>query len=172
MCCLYTLTLSLNLVLYTPCFSNIFFQTTWANQDIDDVKAIPRHWSFYCKYFVYILNVYSFDSNNDSQHPHCKSWHFVTPTSSLLNSALASSFLSLRVCRLLLISLMLSNPWTLFLLRTSTEFLIALYTGGLFELNVEIYGKTSSACFSFGFLSSFWGVYRAFLIPFVIILTQ
>ena len=116
-----------------------------------------------------ILNVYSFDSNNDSQHPHCKSWHFVTPTSSLLNSALASSFLRLSVCRLLLISLMLSNPWTLFLLRTSTEFLIALYTGGLFELNVEINGKTSSVCF--GFLSSFWGIYRAFLIPYAVILT-
>ena len=116
-----------------------------------------------------ILNVYSLDSNNDSQHPHCKSWHFVTPTSSLLNSALASSFLRLSVCRLLLISLMLSNPWTLFLLRTSTEFLIALYTGGLFELNVEINGKTSSVCF--GFLSSFWGIYRAFLISYAVILT-
>ena len=49
-------------------------------------------------------------------------------------------------------------------LRTSTKFLIVLYTGGLFGLNVEINGKTSPACFSFGFLSWFWGISRAFLI--------
>ena len=42
---------------------------------------------------------------------------------------------------------MLPNPGTLFLLRTSTEFLIALYTGGLFRFNVEINGKNPSACF-------------------------
>ena len=45
---------------------------------------------------------------------------------------------------------MLSNPKTLFLLRTLTEFLIALYTGGLFELNLEI--NVQTLCFSFGFL--------------------
>ena len=27
------------------------------------------------------LNVYSLDSNNDSEHLHHKPWHFVTPTS-------------------------------------------------------------------------------------------
>ena len=48
------------------------------------------------------LNVYSLDSNNDSQHSHCESWHFLTPTSSLLNSTLVSSFLRLGGCRLLL----------------------------------------------------------------------
>ena len=31
---------------------------------------------------------------------------------------------------------MLSNPGILFLLQTSTEFLIALYAGGLLELHV------------------------------------
>ena len=66
---------------------------------------------------------------------------------------------------------MLSNPGTLFLLRTSTEFLIALNADGLFGLNVEINDKTSSVCSSFGFLSLLWGIYSAFLIPFVIILT-
>ena len=80
------------------------------------------------------------DINNDSQHSHRKSWYFLTPTSSLLNSALVSIFLRLCGCRLLLISLMLLNPGTLFLLRTSMEFLVALYTGGLFGLNVEING--------------------------------
>ena len=48
-----------------------------------------------------------------------------------------------------------SNTGTLFVLRTLTEFLIVLYKGRLFGLNVEINGKTSSVCFSFGFLSSF-----------------
>ena len=100
---------------------------------------------------VTFLNVYALDSNNDSQHSHPKSWHFLTPSS--LNSALVSSFFRLGGCLLPLISLMLSNPGTLFLLRTSTEFLIALNTGGLFGLNVEINDKTSSFCFSFGFLS-------------------
>ena len=101
---------------------------------------------------VTFLNVYALDSNNDSQHSHRKSWHFLTP-SSLLNSALVSSFFRLGGCLLLLISLMLSNPGTLFLLRTSTEFLIALNADGLFGLNVEINDKTSSVCSSFGFLS-------------------
>ena len=50
---------------------------------------------------------------------------------------------------------MLSNPGTLILLRTSTEFLTALYTGELFGLNVEIKGKPSSVYFSIGFLGSF-----------------
>ena len=72
----------------------------------------------------------------------------------MLSFALVGSFLSLGGCRLLFISLMLSNPGTLFLSRTSTEFLIALYAGRLFGLNVEINGKTSSFWFSFGFLSS------------------
>ena len=31
-------------------------------------------------------NVYSLNSKNDSQHSHHKSCHFLTPTSSLLNS--------------------------------------------------------------------------------------
>ena len=79
------------------------------------------------------------DSNNDSQDSHRKSWHFLTSTSSLLNSALVSSFLRLGGSRLLLKGLMLSNPETLFLLRTSTEFLIALYIGGLFGLIVKLY---------------------------------
>ena len=39
-------------------------------------------------------------------------WHFLIPTFSLLNSALVSSFLRLGCCRLLLISLMLSNLGT------------------------------------------------------------
>ena len=78
------------------------------------------------------LNVCFLDSN----------WHFLIPTASLLNSTLVTSFLRLSGCRLLLINLMLSNPGALLLLRTSTEFLITLYTGGLFELNVEINGKT------------------------------
>ena len=55
---------------------------------------------------------------------------------------------------------MLSNPGALLLLRTSTEFLITLYTGGLFELNVEINGKTL-CLFFFWFpkfiLRYFWG---------------
>ena len=101
------------------------------------------------------LNVYSLDNNNDSQHSHRKSWRFLTPTSSMLNSTLVSSFLRLGGCRLLLISLMLSNPGTLILLRTSTEFLIALNTGGLFGLNVKISIKLHVIIFSFGFLSFF-----------------
>ena len=40
------------------------------------------------------LNVYSLNSNNESQHSHCNSWLFLTPTSSLLNSALVKSALS------------------------------------------------------------------------------
>ena len=64
-----------------------------------------------------------------------------------------------------------SYPGTLFLVMTLTEFWIALYTGGLFGLNVEVNCKTLSVCFSFGVLSSFWEIYRAFLIPFVIVLT-
>ena len=40
------------------------------------------------------LNVYSLDSNNESQHSHRNSWLFLTPTSSLLNSALVKSALS------------------------------------------------------------------------------
>ena len=101
------------------------------------------------------LNVCSLDSNNDLQHSHRVYWHFLAPTSSLLNSTLGSSFLRLDGCCLLFIILRLSNPGTLFLVRTSTEFLIALNTVGLIELNVEINGKISSACSSFAFLSLF-----------------
>ena len=43
--------------------------------------------------------------------------------------------------------------WKIGLRETSREFLIALCTGGLFGLNVEINVKTSSVCFSFVFLS-------------------
>ena len=83
-------------------------------------------------------------------------WIVAMNCNKLLNSTLVGSFLVLGGCRLLLISLMLSNPVKLFLFFSiSTEFLITLYTGGLFGLNVEINGKTSSLCFSFGFLSSF-----------------
>ena len=110
---------------------------------------------FNVKALFTFLNVHFLDSNNDSQHSLSKSWHFLTPTSSLLNSPLVNSFLRLAGYRLLLISLMLSNPGILFLLRTSKEFLIALYTDGLFELNVEVNGKSSYVCFTFGFLSSF-----------------
>ena len=112
------------------------------------------------------LNVHSLDSNNELQHSHRKSWHFLTSTSSLLNSAFVSSFLSLSCCLLLLVSLMLSNPGTLFLPMTSTEFLIALYAGGLFGLNVEINVKTSSVSYVH------FELFKAFLIPFVIILRE
>ena len=67
---------------------------------------------------------------------------------------------------------MFSNPGTLSLLRTPTELLIVLQMGGLFGLNVEMNGKTCSVCFSLGFLSLFGGISRAFLILFVIILTE
>ena len=80
---------------------------------------------------------------------------FLAPTSSLLNSALVSSFLRFGRCHLLFLSLMLSNPGTLFVLSTSMKFLIALYAGRLFGLNIEIKFKTSSVCLSFGFLCSF-----------------
>ena len=53
-----------------------------------------------------------------------------SPTYSLLNSALVSSYLRLGGCHLLFTSLMLSNSETLFLSRTSTELLIALYIDG------------------------------------------
>ena len=78
------------------------------------------------------LNVCSLNSNNDLQHFHRKSWHFLTHISSLLNSTLVSSFLRLSDFRLLFISLIPSDPRTFFLLRTSTKFVIAVYVDGLF----------------------------------------
>ena len=79
------------------------------------------------------LNVYSLDNNNDLQHLHHESWHFLT-----LKFCFTQQFLWFSCCRLLFLILMLSNPVTLFLLRTSTKFLIGLYTGGLFGLTLEI----------------------------------
>ena len=39
------------------------------------------------------LNVYSLDINNDLQRWHCKSWHFLTPASSLLNSGCLEEYI-------------------------------------------------------------------------------
>ena len=94
MCCLHTLTLYLNLVLPTP-VSPIHSSkqpeqittemTLKLMQDIGELM-----WMFFT-----CLSVYSLDSKNESQHCHRESLHFLTPTSSLLNSALVSSFLRL-----------------------------------------------------------------------------
>ena len=61
-----------------------------------------------------------------------------------------------------------------FVLKSSKAFsvsLIALYTGRLFELIVNINGKSSSVRFSFGFQGSFWRISGALLISFANILT-
>ena len=126
---------------------------------------------FNLKALLTFLNVNSFDNNNESQHSHRHSWYYSIIASSLLNSTLVSSLLKLDGCRLLCISSVFSSPGALFLVRTSTEVLIVLYMGRLFGLTIEISDKTRSACFSFGFLSSFYGISRAFLITFLVILT-
>ena len=100
------------------------------------------------------LNVYSLDGKSDSQHSPRESRHPCN-TYFFIAKFHFSSFLRLVCSRLLFIILMLSNLGTLFLLTTSTGFLIVLHTGGLFGLNVEINVKTSTVCFYFGFLSSY-----------------
>ena len=62
------------------------------------------------------------------------------------------------------------KSWNIISLKAFNGILIVLNPGGLFQLNVEINGKTSSISFSFGSLSPFWVISRAFLIPLVIIL--
>ena len=142
MCCLYTLTLSLNLVLPTPVSPIYSCKKAEQIKTFMTLKLLQDIGVFNVNVLYTFLNVCFLDSN----------WHFLIPTASLLNSTLVTSFLRLSGCRLLLISLMLSNPKT-FLLRTLTECLIALYTGGLFELNLEINSQT--LCFSFDFLVHF-----------------
>ena len=59
------------------------------------------------------LNVYTLDSNNDSQHSHRISWYFLTP---IAKFRFSQQLFKVGGCGLLLTSLMLSNPGTLFLL--------------------------------------------------------
>ena len=105
--CLYTVTQSLNLVLPTlisPKYSSKQpeqIKTKMTLKLLQDIRV------FNVNVLFTFLNVYSLDSNNDSQHLHGKSWHFLTPISSLLNSTLVSSFWRLGGCCLLLISLIL-----------------------------------------------------------------
>ena len=54
------------------------------------------------------------------------------------------------------------KAWNISLIVFNGILNCVLKTGGLFGLNVEINGKTSSVFF--WFLSSFWGIFRAFLI--------
>ena len=135
MCCLYTLTLSLNLVLHTPVSPMYSYKQPEQILKQMTLTLLQDIGAFNVNVLFTFLNVYFLDIDNDSQHSPHKSGYFLKPTSSLLSSALVSSFLKLDGCSLLLISLMLSKPEILFLLRTLTQFLIAFCTDGLFRLN-------------------------------------
>ena len=51
------------------------------------LKLLQDMGVFNVNVFFTLLNKYSLDINNDSQHSHGEPWHSLTPTSSLLNSA-------------------------------------------------------------------------------------
>ena len=114
-CCLYTLTLSFNLVFPSP------VSPIYSSKQPEEIttymilKLMQSIGVFNVNVLFTFFNVCSLDSNNDLEHSHRVSWYFLTHISSMLNSSLVSSFLRLGGCLLLLIILMFSNPGTFYL---------------------------------------------------------
>ena len=109
MCCLYTLVPCFNLSLSTPVSPLYSSKQPKQLMTYMTLKLLQYIRVFDVNILFTFLNVNSLDINNNSQHFHRKSWHFLTCTSSVLNSGLVSSLLKLGGCHLQFISLMLSN---------------------------------------------------------------
>ena len=107
------------------------------------------------------LNVHCLNRRNDSQHSLYKSWHFLRPTFSLVNFDLVSNFWRLGNFYWVFITLMFSNPRTLFLFLC--EILNCVIYSWITRIKCKNKWSLHLFVFLFFFLSSFFWTSRAFL---------